>query len=277
MSRVLLCLGEYAGKPYFVERAYTSVYSVEELCYCLIKNAYLVDEEFMDESLPDWLEQECGLKSLAGKLRQIKEAGGTPGDCAGMILDYVGYGSKEEIGKAKEEMNKGTGLSLYEKRKARADRLAENKKLASALKAYEGLAEELPEEEKKLRADIMYNRGIVYAKMFRFRDAAESFRQSYEQVEREDAYICYLAACRMYMEEAEYLNFTAVGGQGHKQALKVEKLMEEALETFEGTQESRMLFTLKVCREEENSVSYEEEVRKIADELKEQYRDMAAE
>lgn len=134
--------------------------------------------------------------------------------------------------------------------------------------------EELPEGEKELRADILYNRGVIYAGLFRFRDAAESFRQSYEQVEREDAYIGYLAACRMYMEEAEYLNFTAVGGQGHKLALKVEKLMEEALETFEGTQESRMLFTLKVCGEEDNSVSYEEEVRKITDELKEQYRNM---
>lgn len=154
MGRVLLCLGEYAGKPYFVERAYADVYSVEELCYCLIKNAYLVDEEIMDEGLLDWLERECGLKSLAEKLRKVKEAGGTPGEYAGMILDYVGYGGREEMEKAKEEMNKGTGLNLYEKRKARADHLAENRKLASALRIYEGLIEELPEEEKELRARV---------------------------------------------------------------------------------------------------------------------------
>ncbi len=277
MGRVLLCLGEYAGKPYFVERAYADVYSVEELCYCLIKNAYLVDEEIMDEGLPDWLERECGLKSLAEKLRKMKEAGGTPGEYAGMILDYVGYGGREEMEKAKEEMNKGTGLNLYEKRKARADHLAENRKLASALRIYEGLIEELPEEEKELRARVYYNRGVVYAGLFRFRDAAESFRLSYEHMEREDAYIGYLAACRMYMEEAEYLNLTALGGQGHKLALKVEKLMEEALGEFEGTQENRMLFTLNVCREEENAVSYEEEARKIADGLKEQYRNMVTE
>lgn len=64
MGRVLLCLGRYARNPYFVERAYVNVYSVEELCYCLIRNAYLVDEEIMDENLPDWLERECGLKNL---------------------------------------------------------------------------------------------------------------------------------------------------------------------------------------------------------------------
>lgn len=42
MGRVLLCLGRYARNPYFVERAYVNVYSVEELCYCLIRNAYLI-------------------------------------------------------------------------------------------------------------------------------------------------------------------------------------------------------------------------------------------
>ena len=63
MGRVLLCLGRYARNPYFVERAYVNVYSVEELCYCLIRNAYLVDEEIMDENLPDWLERECGRRN----------------------------------------------------------------------------------------------------------------------------------------------------------------------------------------------------------------------
>lgn len=277
MGRVLLCSGRYAGKPYFVERAYASVYSVEELCYCLMKNAYLVDEEIMEGDLPEWLEQECGLPGLAGKLRQVREAKGTLEDYVGTILDDIGYGSREEIEKAKEEMKKGTGLNLYEKRKARADYLAGNKKPASALRIYEGLLEELPEEEKELRAKILYNRGVAYAQLFRFREAAESFRQSYEYVEREGAYVSYLAACRMYMEETEYLDFTASDIQGHRQALKVEKLMEEALGAFEGTQESRMLFTLKVCREEDNSVSYDEEARRITGNLKEQYRKMVTE
>ena len=36
-----------------------------------------------------------------------------------------------------------------------------------------------------------------------------------------------------------------------------------------------VLFTLKVCKEEDNSVSYYEEVERITDDLKEQYRQMA--
>lgn len=277
MGRILLCLGKYAKKPYFMKRAYVNVYSAEEFCYCLMKNAYFADEEIMDDSLPDWMENECGLKELADRLRQMKNAGGTVSECAGMILDYVGYGEKEEIEKAKKGLEKETGLSIYEKRKARADYLAENKKYVLALKGYDNLLEELPEGEKGLQAKILHNRGVAYAGLFQFRNAAESFRQAYECTGGEISYISYLAAVRMYMPETEYVNFTAEEKRGYEQILKVEKLMEETLAAFEGTEENRMLFTLKVCREEGNSASYVEETGRITDDLKEEYRRMLQE
>ena len=245
MGRILLCLGKYAAKPYFMKRAYINVYSIEELCYCLLKNGYFADEEIMDDLLPDWLEKECGLKELSGRLRQMKEEGGTVSDCAALILDYVGYGEREDIERAKSGLEKETGLSIYEKRKTRADYLAENKKYAHALKV-----------------------------------AAENFRLAYECTGGEASYIGYLTANRMYMEETDYLNFTSGKEQGYEQTLQVEKRMEKALEAFEGTEENRMLFTLKVCKEEGNGgsfVSYYEEIEKITDDLKEEYRQMIEE
>ncbi len=277
MGRILLCLGKYAKIPYFMKRAYVNVYSAEELCYCLMKNAYFADEEIMDDRLPDWLEEECGLPELAGQLRQKKDAGAAVSECAGMILDYVGYGERGEIEEAKKGLEKETGLSVYEKRKARADYLAENKKYALALKAYESLLGELPEGEKGLQAKILHNQGVVYAGLFQFRNAAGSFLQAFECTGGESSYISYLAAARMYMDETEYANFTSGREQGYEHSLKVEKRLEEALEAFETTEESRMLFTLKVCKEEGNSVSYYEEIERITDELKEQYRQMLGE
>ena len=79
----------------------------------------------------------------------------------------------------------------------------------------------------------------------------------------------------MFMEEREYVNFIALQPRGYEQTFTVEKRMEDAAGEFEGTEESRMLFTLKVCKEEDNSVSYYEEVERITDDLKEQYRQMA--
>lgn len=87
----------------------------------------------------------------------------------------------------------------------------------------------------------------------------------------------HLAANRMRMEETEYVDFAAEGQDNYQLTLKVEKLMEDAVKEFEGTEESRMLFTLGVCREENPSVSYYDETERIVHVLKENYREITAE
>ncbi len=275
MGRVLLCLGKYADKPYFLERLYVNVYSVEELCYCLMQNSYLIGKEIVDERLTQWLEGECGLKELADELREMTEAGCSAAEFAGRILDYTGYGSREEIEKAKNDLEKEADLSVHEKRMAKADYLMESGKYMSAIKCYDSLLEELPDGERALRRRVLHNRGVAYAGLYRFRNAADSFRQAYECGKNEESYVSFLTANRMFMEEREYVNFITAQPRGYDQTMKVEKRMEDAAGEFEGTEESRMLFTLKVCKEENNSVSYYEEVERITDELKEQYRQMA--
>lgn len=277
MGKVLLCMGRYAEKPFFMEKVYINLYSVEELCYCLIQNAYLIDQELMESRLADWLAEECGLSELAQLLKAMVKKGCSVSEYAKAILEYVGYGSAEDRKRTCDTLEQGLDLNAYEKRKARADYLAENKKYVPALKNYDSLLEELPEAEVALRARVLHNRGVVYAGLFLFKNAAESFRSAYECAGGEEDYICYLAANRMRMEETEYVDFTAGAGEKYELALQVEKLMEDAVKEYEGTQESRMLFTLKVCKEENHAVSYYEEIGRLAYELKEHYREITAE
>ena len=44
MSRVHLCLGRLADNPYTFEKSRVRVFSIEELCFFLRENAYLLDE-----------------------------------------------------------------------------------------------------------------------------------------------------------------------------------------------------------------------------------------
>lgn len=192
-------------------------------------------------------------------------------------MEYVGYGAPETRQQAVETMEEGRDLSLYEKRKSRADYLAGHKRYTSALRSYGSLLEELPEAEKTLRARILHNQGVVYAQMFRFRSAAQCFREAFECGGGDEEYVSFLAANRMRMEETEYVDFAAEGGQKHELTLEVEKIMEDAAKEFEGTEESRMLFTLGVCREENYSVSYYDETERIVHVLKEHYREITAE
>ena len=65
MNRPILCIGSYAENPYHIEKIGRNVYCIEELCYCIVKNAFLLDEESFGSSLFDWIEEECSLVKLS--------------------------------------------------------------------------------------------------------------------------------------------------------------------------------------------------------------------
>lgn len=277
MGRVLLCTGRYAGKPYFVDKVYANIYSVEELCYCLLQDGCLLDTELMDGKLTDWLMEECGLLELAGELNAMMKKKCSVSDFAGAILRYAGYGSEEEIRRAEESLKNGTGLTTYEKKKMRADYYMENRRYMAALKIYDTLVQELPDEDRAAKAKVFHNRGTAYAGLFQFENAAESFRQAYELDGAEESCEAWLLASRMWMDETQYVNFVSEQAVDYALSLRVEQRMEDAVREFEGTEESRMLFTLKVCKDEGNSVSYYDEVERITNGMKEEYREITGE
>ncbi len=276
MSRVLLCTGRYAERPYFMERAYVQLYSVEELCYCFIHNAYLIGEEILDGRLTEWLSRECGLEDLAGMLQKPQEEG-SMGDYAEMVMAYAGYGSRQEIWKVREILNEDRDLGLYEKRKARADHLMKHGRYMMALKSYTSLLEEIPLGERELRARVFHNRGVACAGLFRFEEAARNFERAAEWGGGEASVLGWLAARRMILEETAYLNFLAAHPEAEGYALKVEELIRQADSTFEGTEKNRMLFTLRVSREDQELVSYHEEIEKLLGSLKNRYREITSE
>ena len=63
-----LCVGEYCENAYNVEGLDIRVYSMEELCYCLKENAFLLDLSIMNDKLVDWIGEECKVWELAKQL-----------------------------------------------------------------------------------------------------------------------------------------------------------------------------------------------------------------
>ena len=70
MGELILCSRPLAAFPYFLEDAGINIYSLEELCYYIEKNMYLLDERMMDEALCGWLETELAMPKTAGMLRR---------------------------------------------------------------------------------------------------------------------------------------------------------------------------------------------------------------
>ena len=69
MSGYILCQTKTADSPYFIENISTNIYTLEELCYYLFHNLYLVDETVMNERLCVWIQDELNLPRLAARLK----------------------------------------------------------------------------------------------------------------------------------------------------------------------------------------------------------------
>lgn len=58
MGSLILCYKKKAKQPYEITRIHRKIYTIEELCYYLCNNLYLIDYTIMNEQLCDWLEEE---------------------------------------------------------------------------------------------------------------------------------------------------------------------------------------------------------------------------
>ena len=72
MGELILCSQQLAAMPYYIENVSLNVYSLDELCYYIRNNTCLLDADFMDDELCDWVENEQHLPDIAQNLRNIK-------------------------------------------------------------------------------------------------------------------------------------------------------------------------------------------------------------
>lgn len=278
MGQIILCTGQYAEKPYFVEKFYINLYSVEELCYLLVEKAEMLDSEIMQKELVQWLDEQCGLNQLAHALYSLLNQNGSTAAFAGIILEYVNLYPADVVARTEEIIRSSEGLSPFERKKSKADYMLQSKRYYGALKQYYALLEQIPETDQLLRAKVLHNMGVAYARLFMFRQAAEWFRQAFEANGAKESLVLYLASVRMYSQDKEYIAFIADHPEYHNVSLQVERRMEQTAEQFEATDENRMLFTLRVFKEEGSSTAgsdspYYQEIEKLTTGLKERYRE----
>lgn len=278
MSQIILGTGKYALRPFFVEKFYVNLYSIEELCYLFVDKAELLDQDMMQRDLVQWIDEQCGLNELAHTLYSLLNQNGSLVAFVGTILEYVNLYSEEEIAQTEQIVKSNEGLNPYERKKAKADYMLQNRKFFRALKQYYSLMEQVPESDKMMRGAILHNMGVACAGMFMFEQAAGWFIQAYGQDRNEESLEMYLASLRMHYEDKEYITFIAAHPEYHDASLRVERRMEQASGQFEGTDENRMLFTLQVLKEEGSGtggsdVQYYQEIEKLTVGLKDQYRE----
>ena len=275
-----LCVGNYSSVPYVIQGLEIRTYCMEELCYAIKENAFLLDGSIMSDTLLNWIREQCGLKELADYLYPMVHRQGSLSTYVSAILQYVGLYDAETIKQVEQILKKGAGLSNLEKRKEQVDFLAKKKKYVAAIRGYDSLLlkwEEFGEmglavPGDELKAAIYHNRGVAYARLMLYGQAGDSFLAAYRIGGAEEEYFCFLATKRMELPERQYVSFASGEMEHYELTLQLEKKMEELQREFKLQPEKLMLRERELAKVSGDEHRYQEEGVRLCQALKDAYR-----
>ena len=206
MSGYILCQTKKAEKPYFVENISTNIYSLEELCYYLYHNLYLVDSSVMNEGLCIWISEELDLPRLAAKLRPHLGKFASIEDVLYPIFKEINYLTYDELKALNVKLAKLDQEAPLLRQKQKGDALVANKMYVSAIKVYQQLLKKEGLEQVKpgLTMSIWHNLGCAYSYLFQMEKALECFWVSYEKSQSQTTLKTYLLAYRNTRNKKDY-------------------------------------------------------------------------
>lgn len=228
MAELTLCRGNLATTPYYITGLGVNVYSIEELCFCLAKNAFILDQDLMDDKLCAFIDKQLKMKDLAAKCQALIDENKSVGEFVTTILTETGYLSEEGIKEVKQILLDNAMLGFAQKRKARGDNLLRSRKYMLAIQEYQFILQNVDKaEETDLYASVLHNLGTAHAYMFLFEKAAYYYREAADLNDNEESRIAYLMATRLTMHKEQYEKLLLRHGYEEDFLAKVDKRMEQ--------------------------------------------------
>ncbi len=273
MTELILCTGELSTTPYYIVGLGVNIFSVEELCFCLVQNAYILDRDLMDEKLCVFLERQLKMKELAGTLHTLIDEEKSLGEFVTTILQEVAYCNEEEIKSVKQVLVDNASLGFAQKRKARADNLLRAKKYTLAIDEYQYVLQSIQkEEEPELFAAILHNTGCAYAQLFLFDKAAFYYKEAYETKEQRESLIQYLIALRMTMRKEQYERLLLRYGYDEEIIKEADERMDRYRTESPTSAYANALTEIKTLQNIGKISEYYSSIEKTLDVWKQEYR-----
>ena len=228
MSGYILCQVRRARVPYYIENISANIYSIEELCFYLYHNIYLLDSSIINEELCFWIRDELGLKKLSQKLYGLLDDQVKIGDFILPIFKEINYLSLDEFRRLNQQIQKLAQEPAVLRQKLKGDYLMEHGNLGG-----------------QFAGGIYHNMGCAYAKLFQMDEAIHCFSLAYEHLRTMASIKSYLYAVYMeYGEEALEDKARQLGVDDERRddiLLEVEIAADELFETADGKEYARAL------------------------------------
>ena len=266
MGGLILCRSEEAEKPYYINSLGIYIYSIEELCYSLYNNIYLISSDFVDEELIGFLRDETKDTWLAEELTFLKEKKAGLREMVITILLYADYYTKKEVDELRTLIDNISTLGTEERLKRRADNFLLNNKFDSAIKNYAAI---LNEKEHTMKDDfygnVFHNTGVAYGRLFYYEQAAECFKMAYGLSGNEESLKeYYMAAALAGIAVEEELDNSELRGF-------CMQVMDETAKEIMNSDEYIEVARIGLLRSQGNYAEYNDALKTLLDKWKADY------
>ena len=206
MGSLILCHKKKAKHPYEISRIHKRVYTIEELCYYLCNNLYLIDYTIMNEQLCVWLDEELEMPGLAGQLRDVIRLHGSVEKFVVTILKDSKIYKDPEMIRIQNTLERLKNQKDIEKQKYKADNLLESGEIEEAILVYQAILNQEKDEsvDDKFYGRIYAGLGAAYGKLFLYQESARMYDRAYQICEDKALLKPYLYASYKYMSLEEY-------------------------------------------------------------------------
>lgn len=209
MGNIVLCKKHKAKNPYEITRIHKRIYSIEELCYYLTHNIYLIDNTIMNDQFCKWISDELKLTNLS---IEIKEA--LLDRCGRekfilMIITYANIYSQSELNQLEDVLLKIKDKKDVEIRKSKADNLLENGEIEEAILVYQAILRETWDDTilREFYGKVYACLGAAYGKCFLYHEAMEMYDQAFQICNDPVLVKCYLYAAKNALDDKDYRLF----------------------------------------------------------------------
>ena len=197
MGSLVLCHERHATHPYEITRIHCKIFTIEELCYYLCNNLYLIDYTIMNEQLCVWLDEELGMGKLAGQLRDVIRLHGSIEKFVLTILKDSRIYRDTEMIRIQNVLERLRNQKDIERQKYKGDNL---------LESYQAILNQEKDEsvDAKFYGRIYAGLGAAYGRLFLYQESARMFDRAYQICEDPNLLKPYLYASYKYMSLEEY-------------------------------------------------------------------------
>lgn len=270
MGKLILCSSVIAKHPYCFPMTKTKVYSIEEVCYYIRNNIYMMQEEVFDRGFADWIRRELGMEETADKLDRMREDHNNLKDIVVTLCCSCDYYTESEINELIAIMDQTQNVPMRGRQKIKADTYLKSGSLERARQEYERILKspDMLNAQSGEYADLYYRLGTAAAGMGEYRQAAGAFQKSYEYVNDQKALESCLYCFKLSGQTEEYQKHIQELGVTREQQTFMEAQYEEALRQSVDSRECRMVRRIRRMKEQGDD-SY----RKLASEMVFQWKD----